>query len=349
MTTASDGWHGLLLADLLRTIHLRSAVNFRPEFAGSWGISLPAIDCAVFHVVARRQCWLEVAGVARPVLLSTGDLVILPHGDAHVMFDAPTRHIVDFFELINRYVPDKDGWIRIGSSGPVTRLVCGGMRFESSSIHPLLAVLPPLLHVRSQNGRAPRWLRATMCHLFDEVGSDRPGGEAVISRLTDIMFIQAVREYVTEGAETADGWLPALRDRQIGRAVALLHAQPQQPWTVELLADRVAISRSTFAAKFTQLVGEPPLHYLTRVRLDGASRRLGNGDKLRAVAASAGYVSVSAFCKAFKRELGMTPGEYRRARDGGRLTDGRRAPVPAPASGRSNLLPTKSIARPGVE
>jgi transcriptional regulator GlxA family with amidase domain len=192
------------------------------------------------------------------------------------------------------------------------------MRFDNIKTNPLLAALPPLIHVKgNEKGGAP-WLRLTVQHLLDELDSDRPGVEAVVTRLADILLMGAVRSYIEERLASAEsGWLAAVRDHQIGRAVALLHSHPARPWTVAMLADQVALSRSAFASKFTRLVGEPPLRYLTRVRLDAAARRLrGTNDKLFVVAAAAGYDSAAAFTRAFERHLGVTPGEYRRTHPG---------------------------------
>jgi AraC-like DNA-binding protein len=245
-------------------------------------------------------------------------LVIVPRGVAHVLRDAPPSPTVDFFDLAKSHVIEKNRVFRAGGTGAVTRLVCGGMQLETGETDPLLALLPSFIHVKGVEGGAAPWLQATMMHLVEELDSDRPGAEAVVTRLADILFIQAVRMYLDQHATAESGWLAALRDEQVGRALALLHTQPHQPWTVASLADRVAVSRSAFAARFTSLVGEPPLHYLTRLRLNVASLRLqSSDDTLRAVAASAGYGSVAAFAKAFKRRVGMTPGAYRRAGQAG--------------------------------
>src|SRR5262249_5206167 len=178
-----------------------------------------------------------------------------------------------------------------------------------------LAVLPPLIHFKGGGEDVPAGLRVTVSHVFEELGSARTGAAAVVTRLADILFMQAIRAYLDENIDTAEsGWLAALRDQQIGRALVLLHDKPHRPWTVTELADHVALSRSAFAPKFTQLVGEPPLRYLTRLRLNAATARLRSGnDKLSVIAAAAGYDSVQAFAKAFKRYLGVTPGEYRRS------------------------------------
>lgn len=320
MRVVADSWRQDLFTDLLRTIRLRDSVYFRPELRAPWGFSL-ADKHTAFHIVARGQCWLEVTGMAKPMLLSSGDFVVLPRGDAHVMRDAPSTQAVDFFDLVKCHDPDKKGTFRAGGRGSVTKLLCGGMVFENGVTNSLLALLPPLIHVKQLGERAAPWLPATITLIVEELGSDRLGAEVVVTRLADILFIQAVRAYLDENVDKAEpGWLAALRDNQIGRALALLHAQPHEPWTVASLAHRVALSRSTFATKFAHLVGEPPLRYLTRFRLNAASRRLRSSDaKLSAIAAAVGYESVAAFVKAFKRHLGATPGEYRRARQPGSL------------------------------
>jgi AraC-like DNA-binding protein len=191
------------------------------------------------------------------------------------------------------------------------------MQFENGANNPLLAVLPPFLHVRGGKSAASRWLSSTVEHILTELDSGAVGASEVVTRLADILFIQAVRAYIQENADTArTGWLAAARDRQIGRALALLHANPDEPWTVDILARRLATSRSAFADRFTELVGEPPLRYLTRLRINAAVRRLrSSDDKLSVVAAEAGYESVSAFNRAFKRQVGMTPGEYRGSKE----------------------------------
>jgi AraC-like DNA-binding protein len=313
--TAADSWRQPLFADLLRSIHLRSSVFFRPEFRAPWGISI-AGHGTVFHIVVRGSCWLDVHGLPQPVPLSTGDFVVVTRGDAHCLRDAPETPTIDFFDLAKCHAPDKDRVFRAGGKGTVTRLVCGGMQVENGGIEPLLSVLPPLLHVKATEQGARPWLRLMVEHVREELDSGGAGAAEVTTRLADILFIQAVRAYFEENADTADfGWLAAVRDHQIGRALLLLHNHPQQPWTIASLADRLAISRSALAAKFTRLVGEPPLHYLTRLRMHSAMERLRlHDEKMSAIASSVGYGSVAAFNKAFKQQVGLTPGEYRRIR-----------------------------------
>ncbi len=311
-TVAADGWRKSLFMDLLRGIRLQSSVYFRPEFRAPWGASI-ADHGTVFHIVVRGRCWLQVKGAAEPVRLSEGDFVVVTRGDPHIVRDAPDSPAVDFFDLARRRAPDKDRIFSAGGDGPITRFVCGGMQFENGATDPLLAVLPPLLHVKATREGGRSWLRLTVEHVLAELDSGGPGAAEVVTRLADILFIQAVRSYFEESTDRAEfGWLAALRDPQVGRALALLHSHPDEPWTIASLAHRVAVSRSAFADKFTELVGEPPLRYLTRLRINAAARRLrSSDDKLRAVAAAAGYESVAAFTRAFRRHMKMTPGEYR--------------------------------------
>src|SRR5262245_23038445 len=163
------------------------------------------------------------------------------------------------------------------------------MQFDDARTNPVLAVLPPLLHVKGAKGGARPWLRFTLEHIQAELDSGGAGAAEVVTRLADILFIQAVRSYFEDQADTAElGWLGAVRDEQIGRALALLHESPQKPWTIDSLSHDLALSRSAFAERFTKLVGEPPLRYLTRLRINVAATRLrSNPEKLRAVAAAA--------------------------------------------------------------
>jgi len=257
-----------------------------------------------------------VVGVADPVALRAGDFVVITQGNAHTMRDALPTQVADVFDLAKQHKADRNGRFRCGGKGAVTRLVCGGMQFENGTTNPLLAMLPSLLHVKATKQVGRIWLRSTLKHVLEELNSGGAGAAEVVTRLADILFIQAVRSYFEENADSAKfGWLAAVRDQQIGRALALLHAHPTEPWTIASLARRVALSRSAFAVKFTELIGEPPLRYLTRLRINTAAERLRlSDDKLNAIAAAAGYESVTAFTRAFRRNMGMTPGEYRAGR-----------------------------------
>jgi AraC-like DNA-binding protein len=314
MTLEARSWRKDLLSELLRSIRLRKSVYFRPELRAPWGISL-GNHGTVFHIVTSGKCWLEVEGVTGPLRLSAGDFALFPRGHVHVIRDARTTPSVDFFELIKRNIPDPARMFRAGGSGPVTRLICGAMQFQSSATVPFLADLPPLIVVKGEKGRAPRWLQGTIMQIVDELESGRGGADAVVTRLGDVLFIRAVGAYLDNMDEAELGWLAGLRDEQVGRALALLHANPHKSWTVASLSDQVGMSRTTFAEKFLRLVGEPPICYLTRLRLEVAAVRLrSSDDRLKAISVAAGYSSAAAFSKAFKRHVGISPGGYRRAR-----------------------------------
>src|SRR5262245_29756770 len=314
MDITTKVWRETLIDSLLHSIRFRSSAYYRPELRAPWGFSID-VRGPTFHVFTHGKCWIGINGVPKPVQLCAGDFVIMPRSDSHVVRDFPTTPVVDYFDFLKGRAPDKQGAFSAGGAGSVSRLVCGGTRSENGATDPLLAVLPPLIHFKGGGEDAAPGLRTTVSHIFEELGSGRSGAAAVVTRLADILFMQTVRAYLDENIDTAEsGWLAALRDQQIGRALVLLHDKPHQPWTVAELADRVALSRSAFADKFTKLVGETPLRYLTRLRLNVATARLRSGnDKLRAIAAAVGYDSVPAFTKAFKRHMGVTPGEYRRS------------------------------------
>ena len=315
-TISPSDWREKLFADLLQSVHLRSSVYFRPELGAPWGFRV-ADHGTAFHIVADGRCWVQVTGATQEIELVAGDFVVVPRGDAHIMRDSGASTAVDFFELAKRSGPDRKGVFRAGGSGAITKLVCGGMQFVNGPTDPLLAVLPLLIHVKGKGGMGATWLQATVSQVLEELDSSSAGAQAVVTRLADILFIKAVRSYFEQNVDTAQyGWLAAIRDPHVGPALAQLHARPQEAWTVASLGHHVALSRSLFADKFAQLVGEPPLRYLKRLRLNAAAIRLrSTNDKLSAIAADAGYDSAAAFTKAFKRILGKTPGEYRRSRD----------------------------------
>ena len=210
---------------------------------------------------------------------------------------------------------EKDGIVSYGGRGAVTTLVCGGLRLEDHATNPLFSILPAYIHVRSQNRQSMPWLQAIVKLVKAEASANRVAAEAVITRLSEILFIQAVRAYLCTFGDGKAGWLGALKDPQIGQALALIQRQPGESWTVESLASRVSLSRSAFSAKFKQMVGEPPMQYLTRVRLTKAAALLRTHPAtLVEIALSIGYDSEVAFSKAFKRYFGMAPGAYRQGR-----------------------------------
>lgn len=305
-----------VLADILQSIHLRSTLYCRAQMSAPWGFRVSQRSVASFHIVMGGTCWLTVEGRDEPVRLTEGDLVILPHGHAHTMTDHPATPATRLEDLVPKQPIGRDGLFYSEGQGSVTTLVCGGLQLEDHTTNPLFSILPPLLHLKGQHGQSHPWLHAIVKGVKAEASANQPATETVITRFSEILFIQAVRTYMMDTVDNGKrGWFSALKDPQIGQALALVQRHPEEPWTVESLACRVSLSRSAFSAKFKQLVGESPMQYVTRVRLTKAAAHLRtNSATLVEVATSIGYDSEVAFSKAFRRHFGIAPGAYRQGR-----------------------------------
>ena len=307
--------------DILRSIHLQSALYCRAHLSAPWGLAVPHRQVAVFHIVTAGSCWLTVERTDEPVFLTAGDLIILPHGHAHVLTDQPTTPVTEFEDFVSQHPPDKYGRVYGDGRGAQSTLVCGEYRLEEYAINPLYTLLPTCLHASSRQRRANRWVKMIVQLVRAEAQEYQPGAEMLITRLSEILFLHVVRDYLSSLGDSQAGWFRALRDPQIGQALALIHQHPEERWTVESLAHRVGLSRSALSAKFTRLVGRPPLRYLTDVRLTKAAAQLRTQSAtLVTTALSVGYDSEVAFSKAFKRHFGAAPGAYRRERHPLQLT-----------------------------
>jgi AraC-like DNA-binding protein/mannose-6-phosphate isomerase-like protein (cupin superfamily) len=304
-----------VLADLLQSIHLKSTLYCRAKMSAPWGFRVSSREVASFHIVTGGTCWLTLEGIDKPVLLGEGDLVILPHGHAHTMTDHPDTPVTRLEELVPTQPVERDGIFYSVGSGAVTTLVCGGLQLEDQMTNPLFSLLPTFIHIGNKRDQSNSWLSAIVKLVKVEASVNRPAAETVITRLSEILFIQAVRSCISATSDGNASWFGALKDPQVGQALVLLQRQPGEPWTVESLASRVGLSRSAFSARFKQLVGEPPMQYLTHVRLTKAAAALRTQPAtLVEVALSIGYDSEVAFSKAFKRNYGMAPGAYRQGR-----------------------------------
>ncbi|MFJ9871320.1 cupin domain-containing protein [Streptomyces sp. NPDC101165] len=300
------------LADVLTAAKVGGTVLARVDVAAPWGIEFPKLPIAVFHTVISGSCWLRRPG-ADPIRLTTGDLVLLPVGAGHVMSGAPSGPATPYDDLVAARPGHRESEVHIPGPGPRTRIICGGYRFDGRVSRPLLT-LPPVLVLPAVHGEAPERseLADTLRMLTAELADPRPGSQTVIDRLTDVLFVHILRRWTAEQGDHGTSWVLGLRDPQVAAAISLLHEDPAQPWTVEELAHRVGVSRATLSRRFTDLVGEPPLAYLTHWRLELAGRRLRDtADALPAVARSVGYTSVSAFSRAFTRQWGTPPSRHR--------------------------------------
>jgi AraC-like DNA-binding protein len=302
-----------VVAEVLRGVRLRGTIFCRSVLRAPWGFSVRSRQAAAFHFVAGGTCQLEVEGVEGAIRLAPRDLVILTNGSAHTVRDAPGSPARWLDELLAEQPPKPNGDFEHGGDGASTTLICGGFFLESPRTNPLLASLPPALHIAAEQGRAIPWLTATLDWIEAEVDARSPGSETVTSRLCEILFIEAMRAHYARSGGAESSWLRALTDPEIGAALALIHRRPDCRWTVTSLAKQLGMSRSSLSAKFDRLVGEPPLRYLTRCRLNKAAELLRTTNaKVAQIAQLAGYESEAAFCKAFKRLFNVGPGEFRR-------------------------------------
>jgi AraC-like DNA-binding protein len=328
------------LDDILPTLLLRGMVLYRGRMCAPFGVrfddAVSGAD-ASFHVVTSGRCLLTVEGLAAgqssPAWLETGDLVIFPHGHSHTLRDSERTPVRALEALLGEgcVMDEEAGIARFGGGdGEVTaETVCGDLHFRDDDLpaslaNPLLAALPPVLLVRGEAGRAAPWLQATIDALVYEAdrGRRRPGARTVMSRLADVLFIQAVRAFLTDecaaaprtGGDGGGNWLRALADGEIGPLLGAVNRAPSEEWTVAKMARAAGMSRSAFAERFTRLVGEPPLHYVTRWRLFTAARLLRASPRrtLAEIATSVGYGSEAALSTAFKRWTGTAPGAFRR-------------------------------------
>jgi AraC-like DNA-binding protein len=257
------------------------------------------------------RCLLEVDEF-EPRVLRPGDLALVPHGRGHTLRSNPGTIAPDVINLEHEF-HNRYAILRHGGGGAATTLVCGLVRLDHPAAHHIVPLLPDVIHVEPTGGPHDEWMQSTLRLVAAEAARVRPGGEAVITRLSDILVIQALRDWMEHAPAAQRGWLGALRDPLIGRAITLIHRDPAREWTVASLAGELSMSRSAFAARFTGLVGEPAMQYLTRLRMQVALNALRDeGATVAELASRLGYRSHAAFARAFKRVLGVSPGEARR-------------------------------------
>lgn len=298
------------LSSMLRDVKVRSVVYCLSHFTAPWGFSVEHSPVAKFHVLLQGAAVLRV-GDAAPVLLTAGDLVVLPHGDGHTITDQPGSPVRQLDAILAEHPVDKTGWLSYGGDGSRARLLCGGFDLDPVLPDGLAEFLPPVLTVDSSTGLA-RWLEPLFALLEEETHAAAPGAAAILAKLADVFVAQAMRSYL--GA--ADGVLPpAVADPGIARIVKLLRGRPEAHWSVEAMAHSAGMSRTSFTTRFRAAVGEPPMAYLTQVRLRRAAGYLSTTAKsVREIAHLSGYGNEASFSKAFSRLFGRPPGEYRRER-----------------------------------
>jgi AraC-like DNA-binding protein len=279
-----------------------------------WGLTFSGKPtCVRFHYVVRGSAWLHVENASEPdVALSGGDLAVLPLGHAHVLRDHPRSnpvHVDDVAQCGSRNVVMQ---LKVGAKGPETSFVTGAFVLEDPLARQILAVLPPVIRMTPEAEQGVPSFLENIQFITREVEGDRPGSEIVLLRMADVIFIQILRAYLARVPDDGAGFLGALRDPSTAAALGAMHHRAEVPWTVASLAEEVGLSRSVFAARFTQLVGEPPLGYLTRLRMQKAAILLREGATLAKASHLTGYASEASFSHAFRQWAGVAPGTYRK-------------------------------------
>ncbi|CAL9584308.1 IS5 family transposase IS4811 [Nocardiopsis dassonvillei] len=323
-----------VLSDVISTVRTGRPNASRVEWHSPWGMRFPAVSGVGFQVVLQGSCVLTLEG-EEPLHLGVGDIAFLPNGQGHVLSEEAASPVQDLCDVLPRALRDAEA-----SGGPVTELVCGprgsGPRFGAAAVgksghggpscvtlggsystctarpHPMLAELPRLVHLPARVG-ARTELGAAVELLGAELDRTRPGTDAIVPSLLEMLLVYILRTYIEENRHAASrGWLGVMRDPAVYAAVQAVHNDPAHPWTVAELGERAGLSRAAFARRFTAMAGMPPLGYVTWWRLTAAGRMLQEDDApISAVAARVGYSSQFAFANAFKREFGLSPGRYR--------------------------------------
>ncbi len=326
------------LSEVLRAVRLRGALFYYIDGSSPWAAEAPpareiipailpgAEHMIEFHAVVEGSCW---AGIVHepPLRLERGDVILFPQGDPHVVSSAPgvrppgsaTGHGVYYaprppqlpYALSLR---DADGTTARLDGGGCDRatIVCGFLGLDARPFNPLLAALPRVLHVRGSTLGADSWVASFLRAAVVESNHRQPGGEAVLERMSEMLFVEVLRRHLDSLPDGQTGWLAGMRDAAVGRVLALLHEKPDAPWTLERLALDAAMSRSTLHDRFVHFIGQPPMQYLARWRMQVAATLLRDTSaKIIDVALGVGYESEAAFSRAFKRSVGVAPGTWR--------------------------------------
>jgi AraC-like DNA-binding protein len=314
------------LSDVLRVSHLTGGVFLHAEFFAPWCVAArlgpehcapvlgPASHLIVFHYVLEGEFFLRVDGESGERLtLEAGEVALLPRNNLHLMGTDLTLPPVRGSDIIRPRTGGGLFSVHHGGDGPRTRMVCGFLGSSSADANPVLSTLPSALKLKVEGGAA-EWMRSTFQYAADEVAAGRPGSATVLAKLSELLFVEAVRRYVETLPEGQTGWLAGLRDHYVARALALMHGDVARRWTVDDLGHEVGLSRSALADRFLRLIGVPPMHYLVNWRMQVASQMLrSTSASLAQVAETVGYDSEAAFSRAFKKVIGTAPATWRRS------------------------------------
>lgn len=306
------------LGEALYLLRMSGAFYCRSDLGAPWGLGIPAMDgCLWFHVVTSGACTLALDDGCESLPLVPGDLAVVPHGRGHRLVSEHGVETPSVASLPQEMVTERYSVLAHGGRGARTTLVCGALRADDPATRKLFGALPSVIHLPAAAAYDMGVVASTLRLIAEEARTRRPGGETVITRLGDVLVVHAIRTWLARTENEASGFVAALRDAHVGRALALVRRDAAHPWTIASLASAVGMSRSAFAARFSELVGEPPMQYVTRLRMERAEVELTHTDVgVSALAGRMGYQSEAAFSRAFKRFAGVSPGAYKRNAQG---------------------------------
>jgi AraC-like DNA-binding protein len=312
------------LSEALKSVRMTGAIFFNAEFTAPWGFFSPATEkfapnlapgteqIVIYHFITEGSALVRVEGLT-DMPLAAGDVVVFPHGHPHTMWHGQPNPPLDVRHDFLRFISGDLPVTRFGGGGPVTRFVCGYFGCERQAARLFLSGLPPVLKVSIRGSEAGSWLENSITHCVLEAATRRPGRMALLSKLSEALFIETLRHYTMNSPPEHVGWLAGARDPMVGDALALLHRKPAHPWKLAALATEVGASRTVLAERFASFLGEPPMTYLGRLRLLIGARLLQMTRRaVIQIALEVGYESEAAFNRAFKREFGLPPAQYRR-------------------------------------
>lgn len=313
-----------VLSEALGSVRMTGAIFYDAICTAPWGFAVPAMQRVAhllapgterlvgYHLVVEGRAFVRLEDTPG-VPLTAGDVVIFPHGDPHSVTNGTPSVLVDSGASIGSPLAGNLNTMRLGGGGESTRFVCGYFGCERHAARLFLAGLPSIIIMNLRSDAGGQWLENSIRHLLDEAASGGAGRMALLSKMAEVLFIETLRRYMQQLPPEQNGWLAGARDPVVGGVLALMHRKPRHPWTMGELAAEIGTSRSVVAERFIQFLAEPPLTYLSRWRLQLAARRLQTTQmSVLQVASEVGYESQAAFNRAFKREFGLPPAQYRR-------------------------------------
>ena len=313
-----------VLSEVLKVVKLQGAMFYNGEFSAPWSLRSPpsrtlapylapgAEHVIIYHLLTEGRAYIRLEDSER-VPLNAGEIVVFPHGDPHIIENGPLTKTMDLSQELAQIFCDGLKLARLGGGGELTKFVCGYMACELRLSQVFLSGLPPMFKVKIRDDASGRWLENSIRFSVNQAGASLAGGEAVLAKLSEVLFVETLRGYIAGLPPEETGWLAGARDTEVGKTLALMHRDPAHPWTIAALAKEVGLSRSVLAERFRYYLNEPPMAYLTRWRLQLGSQMLSSTSySVAQIAAEVGYESEAAFNRAFKREFTIPPARFRK-------------------------------------